>query len=80
MNAFSVGGVASDDKFKFYAIALGGAVVAIGWSFLKGRSNAIKKAEWAKLKGYKETRKRIDENDTIDNADDAREWLRNRNK
>tara|TARA_R110000796_G_scaffold76589_8_gene171231 strand:+ start:471 stop:695 length:225 start_codon:yes stop_codon:yes gene_type:complete len=67
-------------KFKLYAAALGAVAVAIGWAFLKGRRGAIKEAEWKRLTEYKDTRKRMDDVEIVVDADDAREWLRQRSE
>ena len=46
--------------------------------YAKGRADAKAKAETKDLKAKIETRKRIDEADTLDNPSAAAEWLRKR--
>ena len=67
-------------KLKMYAALIGAAVLAVGMAFLKGRRAGIKEKEHEELEEYVETRERMDEADVMSDPDDAREWLRNRDK
>ena len=53
-------------------------VAALAWAYWRGKSDAEDVAFEREVNEYVETRKRIDEADRPDNADDARQWLRDR--
>ena len=65
-------------KLKLWALAIAGVLGSLFVAFLVGSQKA-KKREAERIKNdYIETRERIDEAMGFDDADDAREWLRNR--
>jgi hypothetical protein len=53
-------------------------VAALAWAYWRGRSDEEDAAFEREVNEYVETRKRIDEADRPDSADDARQWLRDR--
>ena len=68
------------DYWKPIAAILAALVGALGL-YAKGRADAKAKAETKDLKAEIETRKRIDEADTVGNDPDAaRRWLHERGK
>lgn len=60
------------------AIAVWAATILA--AFLKGQKSANDKRDKEELEEYKETRERIDDAETFDDAGRAREFLRNRPK
>lgn len=65
-------------RIKIWLGMAGVLVVALWASWFKGVKNAENKAKSKELTSYKDTRERMDEVSTPDNADSAREWLRKR--
>jgi hypothetical protein len=70
-------GLALIGKFKLWVYAIGAAVVAIAWAYFRGKSDEAGEEHARELNEYVETRKRVDDVD-ITNADDALEFLRDR--
>ena len=67
-------------KLKLWALALAGALGALILAYFRGASAARQKEAERNLNEYIETRERIDEALGFTEPNDAREWLRNRNK
>lgn len=68
-------------KLQTYLLGAFGFLAVIVGAFLKGAANARQKQAMKEVEGYKETRERIDEANTVNrDADTARKWLRNRNQ
>lgn len=65
-------------KIKGYLIAVGAALSALLFVYLKGKQDAEQDAHERELNEYVETRRRIDENTIPRDATAAREWLRQR--
>jgi len=65
-------------KMKGYLIAVGAALSALLFVYLKGKRDAEQHAHELELNEYVETRRRIDENTIPRDATAAREWLRQR--
>lgn len=61
----------------FWGMAAASALV-VGW--ITGRLRGKQDAKIEELKGYGDTRVRMDEVDRISDADAARQWLRDRDK
>lgn len=72
--------MALSGRLKAWAIGVGAVLVAIVGAYLRGRSDANAEAHERELNEYVETRRRIDENTIPNNADGARNWLRDRAK
>ena len=70
-------GLALIGKFKIWVYAIGVALVAIAGAYFRGKSDEAGDEHERELNEYVETRKRVDDVD-ITNADDAREFLRDR--
>ena len=68
-------------KVKSVMLGIGGFLAVILAAYIRGRQAQADRVIQYELEKYKQTRGRIDEADTVKrDADDAREWLRNRNK
>jgi hypothetical protein len=67
-------------RIKVWLGMVGFLVVTLWISWSKGAKSAEDKAKGKELKGYVDTRKRMDEVSTHTDADSAREWLRKRGK
>ena len=68
-------------RLKMILLGIAGFLAAIATAYIKGRQAQADRVIKQQLETYKQTRGRIDEADTVErDADDAREWLRNRNK
>lgn len=67
-------------RLKTWAIGVGAVLVAIVGAYWRGRSDANAEAHERELNEYVETRRRIDENTIPNDANGAREWLRNRSE
>lgn len=67
-------------QFWPYVVAAGGAIVALLGVYAKGRKDANARAAQKAAETYIETRKRMDETDTPDDADAADRWLRDRSE
>ena len=68
-------------KVKSVMLGIGGFLAVILAAYIRGRQAQADRVIQHELEKYKQTRGRIDEADTVErDADDAREWLRNRNK
>lgn len=65
-------------RFRLWLYAAGAALVAIVGAYWRGRSDAVEAERDRELNEYVETRRRIDENTIPANADDALNWLRER--
>lgn len=64
-----------------WLLGAGSLLVVILGAFFKGAASARQKHAQKQAENYIKTRERIDEAATTKrDADDAREWLRNRNK
>lgn len=62
-------------------LGIGAFLAALFAAYVKGQQDKANKIVEKELDLYKQTRERIDEATTVNrDADDAREWLRNRNK
>tara|TARA_R110000796_G_scaffold145770_3_gene262347 strand:- start:3608 stop:3838 length:231 start_codon:yes stop_codon:yes gene_type:complete len=70
-------GLALIGKFKIWVYAAGVALVAIVGAYFRGKSDEAGDEHERELNEYVATRKRVDDAD-IDNADVAREFLRDR--
>lgn len=64
-------------KFKLWLYAAGALVAAVSWAYLRGKSDEAGDEHERELNEYVATRKRVDDVDITD-ADDAREFLRDR--
>ena len=68
-------------RLKMMLLGIAGFLAVIATAYIKGRQAQAGRVIKQQLEIYKQTRGRIDEADTVErDADDAREWLRNRNK
>lgn len=68
-------------RLKMILLGIAGFLAVIATAYIKGRQAQADRVIKQQLETYKQTRGRIDEADTVErDADDAREWLRNRNK
>ena len=68
-------------RLKMMLLGIAGFLAVIATAYIKGRQAQADRVIKQQLETYKQTRGRIDEADTVKrDADDAREWLRNRNK
>lgn len=67
-------------QFWPYVVAAGGAIVALLGVYAKGRKDANARAAQKAAETYIETRNRMDETDTPDDADAADRWLRDRSE
>lgn len=65
-------------QFWPYLVAAGGAIVALLGVYAKGRKDANARAAQKAADKYIETRNRMDETDTPDDAGSADRWLRDR--
>ncbi len=65
-------------KMKLYALGAVGLLAALGVFALKMFNAGVRKKEREELEDYKDTRERMDDVETVDNPDDARDWLRDR--
>lgn len=65
-------------RLKIYAAAVAGFVALMVGAFFRGKSQAKEEARDKANQDHIETRDRIDNAETSDNADDARDWLHNR--
>lgn len=70
--------MALSSKVKRLAAAITVVVVAVLYAYAKGRKDQSNNAAEETLNNYISTRKLIDEADTPNDADAAREWLRER--
>ena len=68
-------------RLKLMMLGVAGSLALLFAAYAKGRASQRQQEEIKTLENYKNTRERIDEAHSINrSADDAREWLRNRNK
>lgn len=67
-------------RIKLWLAVAGAFVLALGAAYWRGRSAAGAAAERERLEDYVETRQRMDAVNSPANPDDAREWLRKRNR
>lgn len=68
-------------QIKLWALGAFGLLAAFAAAFMKGRQSQANREAKEALQNYTDTRERIDEAvNTKRDPDDAREWLRNRNK
>lgn len=68
-------------RIKLMVLGVFGSLALLYAAYAKGRTSQRAIEEKKTLENYKNTRERIDEAEAIKrNANDAREWLRNRNK
>jgi len=68
-------------KIKWYAIVATGVITALGYAYLRGRSDGALTKENERLTDYADTRKAIDHSqDDIDDAGGGREWLLKRRR
>lgn len=68
-------------KIKAMMLGAAGFLAIIFAAYIRGRQAQADKVIRKQLETYKDTRERIDEaSDVKRDADDAREWLRNRGK
>lgn len=68
-------------KIKAMMLGAAGFLAIIFAAYIRGRQAQADRAIRKQLETYKDTRERIDEaSDVKRDADDAREWLRNRGK
>lgn len=68
-------------RLKMILLGIAGFLAVIATAYIKGRQAQADRVIKQQLETYKKTRGRIDEADTVErDADDAREWLRNRGK
>jgi gas vesicle protein len=68
-------------KIKGMMLGAAGFLAIIFAAYVRGRQAQADKIVRKQLETYQETRERIDEASSVKrDADDAREWLRNRNK
>jgi len=65
-------------RVKMWAAMAGAFLVALAGAYFRGKSSAVASAERKRLKGYVDTRKRIDEVDVGDDTGVLRDWLRDR--
>ncbi len=65
-------------KLRLYAIGAVGLLAALGLFALKMFNAGVRKKEREELEAYKNTRERMDDVETIDDPDSARDWLRER--
>jgi hypothetical protein len=71
--------LALSGRLKAWAIGVGAVLVAIAGAYWRGKSDANAEAHERELNEYVATRARIDESTPPENANEAREWLKNRN-
>lgn len=68
-------------RIKLWLLGIGAFLAALGAAYIRGQQAKADQLIKKELEQYKDTRERIDEAATTKrDADDAREWLRNRNK
>ena len=68
-------------RLKLMMLGVAGSLALLFAAYAKGRASQRQQEAIKTLENYKNTRERIDEaHSTNRSADDAREWLRNRNK
>lgn len=68
-------------RIKLMVLGVFGSLALLYAAYAKGRSSQRNIESRKTLENYKNTRERIDEASNVTRtADDAREWLRNRNK
>lgn len=68
-------------KIKVYALAAAGVITALGYAYLKGRTDGSLTKENERLQDYADTRKSIDlAEDDITGAGSGREWLLQRKR
>jgi len=68
-------------RLKLIMLGVAGSLALLFAAYAKGRASQRQQEATKTLENYKNTRERIDEAQSINrSADDAREWLRDRNK
>jgi hypothetical protein len=68
-------------RLKLMMLGVAGSLALLFAAYAKGRTSQRQQEATKALKNYKNTRERIDEAQSINrSADDARKWLRDRNK
>lgn len=67
-------------KLRLWAVALAAALGAVILAYFRGASEARQREADRRTNEYINTRENIDKALGFDDADDAREWLRNRGK
>lgn len=68
-------------RLKLMVLGVIGSLALLYTAYAKGRASQREKEIKKTLENYKNTRERIDEaNSVTRTSDDARKWLRNRNK
>jgi hypothetical protein len=68
-------------KIKGYALVAAGVITALGYAYLKGRTDGSLTKENERLTDYADTRKAIDQSkDDIGNVGGGREWLLKRRR
>lgn len=65
-------------KLRLWAVALAAALGAVILAYFRGASEARQREVDRRTNEYINTRENIDKALGFDDADDAREWLRNR--